>query len=190
MIKFLHRFEETVIGLLLVATTLLVFVEVVLRFFFNEGLLWAQEATLYLSAWMVLIGASWGIREGAHIGVDALVKTFSPSLQKTVTLIALALAMVYCVLFFYGSWVYLSKMKLIAIEMEDIPIEKWKAMLCLLIGFALLGLRMITVAIEVIQGKRLGFGFADEAKESMHLAEEGVEGMPTRRPAEGKEESK
>ncbi|WP_438887285.1 TRAP transporter small permease subunit, partial [Bacillus cereus group sp. Bce037] len=82
--------------------------------------------------------------------VDALVKTFSPSLQKTVTLIALALAMVYCVLFFYGSWVYLSKMKLIAIEMEDIPIEKWKAMLCLLIGFALLGLRMITVAIEVI----------------------------------------
>lgn len=60
MVKFLHRFEETAIGILLVAMTLLVFVEVVLRFVFNTGLFWAQEVTLYMSAWLVLIGASWG----------------------------------------------------------------------------------------------------------------------------------
>lgn len=172
MIRFLHRFEEAAIGLLLVATTLLVFIEVVLRFFFNTGLLWAQEATLYMSAWMVLMGASWGIREGAHIGVDALVKKFSPTMQKAITLTALALCLIYCGLFLYGSWVYLSKMKMIGIEMEDIAIEKWKAMLCLILGFGLLALRILTLGYQVIKGERLGFGFADEAKESMHLVDE------------------
>ncbi|MBV7297555.1 TRAP transporter small permease [Enterovibrio paralichthyis] len=172
MVRLLHRFEEAAIGLLLVSMTLLVFFEVVLRFFFNEGLLWAQELTLYLSAWMVLMGASWGLREGAHIGVDAAVKHLSPQGQKLVTLLALALCLVYCGLFIYGSWVYLSKMKLIGIEMEDLPIEKWKAMSCLLLGFGLLTLRVLTIGYEVATGKRTGFGLVDEAKESMHLAEE------------------
>ncbi|MGF1868736.1 MULTISPECIES: TRAP transporter small permease [Photobacterium] len=171
MIKFLHKFEESAIGLLLVATTLLVFIEVVLRFVFNTGLLWAQELTLYMSAWMVLMGASWGIREGAHIGVDAFVKKLPKSSQKVVTLIALAMCLAYCGMFLYGSWIYLSKMHLIGIEMEDFAIEKWKAMSCLLFGFLLLTLRIVVLAIQVIKGERLGFGFADEAKESMHLAE-------------------
>ncbi|MDD1794301.1 TRAP transporter small permease [Enterovibrio makurazakiensis] len=172
MIRLLHRFEEAGIGLLLVTMTLLVFFEVILRFFFNEGLLWAQELTLYLSAWLVLMGASWGLREGAHIGVDAAVKHLPPSSQKVVTLLALALCLVYCGLFLYGSWVYLSKMKMIGIEMEDMPIEKWKAMSCLILGFGLLALRVCTIAYEVWTGNRQGFGLIDEAQESMHLAEE------------------
>ncbi|WP_434359607.1 TRAP transporter small permease [Parasalinivibrio latis] len=176
MVKFLHRFEETAIGILLVAMTLLVFIEVVLRFVFNTGLFWAQEVTLYMSAWLVLIGASWGVREGAHIGVDAFVKKLPENTHKVVTLAALAMCLVYCGLFLYGSWVYLSKMHLIGIEMEDLPVEKWKAMSCLLIGFALLALRILTLGYQVIKGERLGFGFADEAKESMHLAEEAIEG--------------
>ncbi|MEZ8148155.1 TRAP transporter small permease [Enterovibrio norvegicus] len=172
MVQFLHRFEEAGIGLLLVAMTLLVFFEVILRFFFNEGLLWAQELTLYMSAWLVLMGASWGLREGAHIGVDALVKHLPTGTQKVVTLIALGGCLAYCGLFLYGSWIYLSKMRMIGIEMEDMPIEKWKAMSCLVLGFALLALRVFSLGYEVWTGKRAGFGFIDEAKESMHLAQE------------------
>ncbi|WP_394212723.1 TRAP transporter small permease [Enterovibrio calviensis] len=172
MVRLLHRFEEVGIGLLLVTMTLLVFFEVILRFFFNEGLLWAQELTLYLSAWLVLMGASWGLREGAHIGVDAAIKLLSPSMQKAVTLLALALCLVYCGLFLYGSWIYLSKMQMIGIEMEDLPIEKWKAMSCLVLGFCMLALRVCTIGYEVWTGNRQGFGLFDEAKESMHLAEE------------------
>ncbi|WP_087019148.1 TRAP transporter small permease [Thaumasiovibrio subtropicus] len=172
MIKVLHKIEESLIALLLVATTLLVFYEVVLRFVFNEGLLWAQEATLYLAAWMVLMGASWGIREGAHIGVDAFVKHLPTMTQRVVSLIAITLCLFYCGLFLYGGWVYLSKMKMIGIEMEDLPIPKWQAMTCLIFGFVLLAWRLLVLAYQIVKGERSGFGFADEAKESMHLAEE------------------
>lgn len=68
------KLEETFLSLLLVAMTLLVFVEVVMRFGFNTGIHWAQEMTLLLAAWFVLYGASYGIKVGAHIGVDVFVK--------------------------------------------------------------------------------------------------------------------
>ncbi|MBL4831128.1 MAG: TRAP transporter small permease [Aliivibrio sp.] len=172
LVKILHRFEENTISLLLVSITLLVFIEVILRFVFNTGLLWAQEVTLYLSAWMVLMGASWGVREGTHIGVDAMVKLLPKKGQRIVTLCSIALCLVYCGLFLYGSWVYLSKMKMIAIEMDDLPIEKWIAMSCLIFGFALTGLRLLVIGFQVMKGTRIGFGFADEAKDSMHLADQ------------------
>ena len=172
MKRAIARLEEAIISLLLVAMTLLVFIEVVLRFVFNTGFIWAQEATLYLSAWFVLLGTSYGVKVGAHIGVDALVKLFPPRIRRGVTLAALALCLFYCALFFYGSWIYLSKVRMIGIEMEDLPIPKWMAMNVLLIGFALLAFRFLQLAWAVITGKSDGFHLADEAKESMHLKQE------------------
>jgi TRAP-type C4-dicarboxylate transport system, small permease component len=76
MNTFINKLEEGIISLLLASMTLLVFVEVVMRFGFNIGLMWAQELTLLLSGWLVMFGVSYGIKVGSHIGVDALVKLF------------------------------------------------------------------------------------------------------------------
>ncbi|RQM59906.1 TRAP transporter small permease [Aeromonas enteropelogenes] len=169
MKKLMHQLEEAIIGLLLVSTALLVFLEVVMRFFFDTGLLWAQELTLNLCAWMVLFGASWGVRVGAHIGVDAFIKILPGVWQQRLTLLAVALCLIYCALYFYGTWIYLSKLKMIGIEMEDLPIPRWQAMSILPIGLALLFLRFLNVGIMVWRGQMSGFALADEAKESMHL---------------------
>ena len=48
LMRMLNRAEEGVISLLLVAMTLLVFIEVVMRFGFDSGFLWAQELTLHI----------------------------------------------------------------------------------------------------------------------------------------------
>jgi C4-dicarboxylate transporter DctQ subunit len=72
-VRILNSLEESIIALLLASMTLLVFVEVVMRFGFGVGVMWAQELTLHLSAWMVLFGVSYGIKVGSHIGVYALV---------------------------------------------------------------------------------------------------------------------
>ncbi|CAG9295646.1 TRAP transporter small permease [Celerinatantimonas diazotrophica] len=172
LINWLHHFEERLIGTLLIAMTLLVFVEVILRFGFNTGIEWAQEVTLYLSAWMVLLGASWGIREGAHIGVDAFVKLLPSRQRRIITLIAIVLCLIYCALFIQGSWVYLSKMAKIGIEMDDVPLTKWKAMSVLMIGFVLLAIRFAQLGWAVITGKQDGFVLADEGRDSMHLVDD------------------
>ncbi len=164
--------EEAILSLLLLAMTLLVFAEVVARFGFNAGIHWAQEVTLLLSAWFVLFGASYGVKVGAHIGVDVFAKMLPAGVHRGVTLIAVALCLFYCGLFLYGSWIYLAKMKMIGIELEDLPIPKWTVMTILVIGFALLAIRFLQLGWKVLKGEADGFHFADEAEESMEIARE------------------
>jgi len=170
--RIINQIEETVICLLLASMTLLVFFEVLLRFGFNTGIMWAQEATLHLSAWMVLFGASYGIKVGSHIGVDALVKIMPSRVRKVVSGLSIAACLFYCGLFTKGAWVYLAKMHKIGIELDDMPIPKWIAHSILLIGMVLMAIRLLILLIGIFTGKTEGFKLADEAKESMHLAEE------------------
>ncbi|HHH38984.1 MAG TPA: TRAP transporter small permease [Sedimenticola sp.] len=172
MIKFLHRVEENIIALLLVCMTLLVFIEVVLRFGFGTGYMWSQELTLLLSAWFVLFGISYGLRVGAHIGVDAVVRLLPPRLRRAVSMLAVLLSLVYCGLFFYGSWIYLAKMKKIGIELEDLPIPAWQAHSILLIGLTLFSIRLLEMLWALYRGTGEGFRHTNEAEESLHLAEE------------------
>ncbi|SEG78292.1 TRAP transporter small permease [Marinobacterium lutimaris] len=166
------QIEEAILSLLLVSVTLLVFAEVVARFGFNAGIHWAQEATLLLAGWFVLFGASYGVKVGAHIGVDVFVRMLPNKLHRAVTLLAIALCVVYCILFLIGSWEYVMKMKMIGIELEDIPVPKWTASTILIIGFVLLIIRFLQLGWKVFRGEADGFAFADEAEESMHLANE------------------
>lgn len=201
-LNMVNKFEEGVISLLLVLMTLLVFAEVVMRFGFDTGSLWIQELTLHLSAWFVLFGVSYGIKVGAHIGVDAVVRLLPSTAHRVVSVLAILLCLIYCGLYFYGSWEYLYKMYKIGIGLEDVPVPSfivhlfsdefawdvlridsedpkiplWFAHGILLLGIAMLVIRLCILMWAVIVGKAEGFQFADEAKESMHLAEEGKNG--------------
>jgi C4-dicarboxylate transporter DctQ subunit len=165
--RIVTNVEEGIVSLLLVVMTLVVFVEVILRFGFNTGMIWADELVLHLSAWMVLLGASYGVKVGSHIGVDVVVRLLPAAARRIVTLFAIALCLIYCWLFIQGSWVYLQKVHRIGIELEDLPIEKWLAHSILLIGFVLLAIRFLLLGWHVLQGKSDSFGFADEAKDAL-----------------------
>ncbi len=169
MLRILNRAEEAIISLLLLATTILVFVDVVMRFGFGTGFMWSQELTLHMSAWMVLFGTSYGVKVGSHIGMDAFVRLFPSKGRRILTGLACILALSYCGLILYGSYFYLLKMHKIGIFLEDMEIEAWKAHSILLIGFVMITIRLSIVLYNVIVGKADGFKHADEAKESMEI---------------------
>ncbi|WP_136796706.1 MULTISPECIES: TRAP transporter small permease [Desulfosediminicola] len=170
--RILNRTEEAVISLLLVLTTLLVFVDVVMRFGFNTGFMWSQELTLHMSAWFVLFGTSYGLKVGSHIGMDAFVKLFPRKGRRILSGIAAIIGIVYCGLILYGSWIYLAKMKMIGIDLEDVPIPTWIAHSMLLVGFTFITIRLLQILWSIITDQSDGFKHADEAKESMEIAEE------------------
>ena len=172
MMKFINRLEDILIGLLLVSVTLLVFAEVVLRFGFNTGIHWAQEVTLLLSAWMILLGGAWAVREQSHICVDALVERVNPKYKKWILLTAVGICLLYCAIFLYGSWVYLGKMQMIGIELDDVPLQRWVAESVLVIGFGLLALRLVELGVKVWRGEAHGFHVHNNALVEEHIAEE------------------
>ncbi len=170
--RIINGLEEAIIAGLLATMTLLVFFEVVMRFGFNTGFMWAQELTLHLSFWMVLFGVSYGIKVGSHIGVDALVKTLPAKARRIVSGVAVVCCLAYCGLFIKGGWTYLVMVHMIDIELEDMPIPKWVAHSILIIGMVMIAMRLLQLLWEIVTGKTDSFKLVDEAEESLHLAEE------------------
>lgn len=170
-IKVLNKLEEGVLSLLLVFATLLVFADVVARFVFNTGWLWSQELTLHLSAWFVLIGASYGIKMGSHIGVDAVVRLLPDRAHRVVAAIAVLLSLAYCGFYLAGAYSYLRIVWITGITLEDIPVPQWLAHSILPLGLSFLVIRLLLLLWSVVTGKSFGFTFANEAKHSMQLAQ-------------------
>jgi len=167
--KIVDRLEEGVIALLLGAMTLLTFVQVVLRYVFEEGITWGLEATEYMFGWLIFLGMSYGVKKGAHIGVDAAVKLLPRRGQQIAGALGAAACMVYAGVICYGAWVYVAKLQMIGINAQDIPVQRWILVGVLPLGFALLGLRFLQVFVRILMGRQTGLGLADEAADAMKL---------------------
>lgn len=104
--RIVNEIEETAIALILGLMTLLTFINVVLRYGFNTGIIWGLEAVTFLFAWLVLFGVSYAVKVTAHLGVDALINLFSPPVRRTLALITAAICISYAFLVFKGAWDY------------------------------------------------------------------------------------
>ena len=109
--------------------TLVTFSQVVARYVFNTGFVWALELTTFMFAWMVLFGMSYGVKVSAHLGVDAFVKLFGAGPRRIFGLIAVAAGLAYAGILFIGSWTYVGKLYQIGIEAVDLPVPRWIVMI-------------------------------------------------------------
>ncbi|OIQ33638.1 MAG: hypothetical protein BM562_01050 [Alphaproteobacteria bacterium MedPE-SWcel] len=82
---FIRRLEETLIVFLLGGMTLLKFANVIARYVFNSNILWALELTVYLFAWLVLLGAAYALATAFFHAYTH--RTLSEAGKLTVTLL-------------------------------------------------------------------------------------------------------
>ncbi|WP_415920309.1 TRAP transporter small permease [Tateyamaria sp. SN6-1] len=104
--RFVHELEETMIALLLAGMTIVTFINVVLRYGFNTGLIWGLEMVTFLFSWLILFGVSYAVKITANLGVDAVTNLFSPPVRRVLALIAGAICVVYAFLLLKGAWDY------------------------------------------------------------------------------------
>lgn len=104
--SFVDRIEETLIAFLLGAMTLLTFANVIARYVFNSNILWALELTVFMFAWLVLLGASYAVKKGAHLGVDAVVNMLPRGPRRVLALIVVLICIFYSFLLLKGAWDY------------------------------------------------------------------------------------
>lgn len=100
------RIEPAFIALTLGLMTAVTFANVVARYVFNANILWALETTVFLFAWLVLLGASHGVKISAHIGVDLILNMAAPGLRKALALFSAGCCLAFSGLFTYGAFEY------------------------------------------------------------------------------------
>ena len=99
------KLEETLIALILGAMTAITFANVIARFM-NSNILWALELTVFLFAWLVLLGASYAVKMHAHLGVDVILNILPDGVRRIVSLFAAGCCIAFSLLLLKGAYDY------------------------------------------------------------------------------------
>ncbi|MFD2828993.1 TRAP transporter small permease [Corticicoccus populi] len=80
--KILARVENTFITVAIIASTSVLFINIILRYFFDANTTWADEFVRYSMIWIAFIGMAVCFRHDIHFGVDLFIDSVSKQMKK------------------------------------------------------------------------------------------------------------
>lgn len=109
--KFLDNFEGYVCVVMLIAMSIIVFMQVICRFILKSSLPWSEEASRYLLVWVSFLGGAYGVRRGAHLGVEAVILMLPKKLRSFVELLSMVIGIALCgIILKYGVDIVITQM--------------------------------------------------------------------------------
>jgi TRAP-type C4-dicarboxylate transport system permease small subunit len=101
--KVLTFFEEWTLFITVMAALVALFVNVVLRYGFNQSLAWSEELVREVIIYTTFIGCSAAVKNRSMIRIDASVQLF-PKLKTALTLFSNFVVMIFAALMIYYGW--------------------------------------------------------------------------------------
>lgn len=95
---------EAACALMMAAMVVLVFGNVLMRYFFNSGWLISEEISRWLFVWMVFMGAIVVMRERGHMGTDMVIIRLPAKVQRLCLVVAQVIMLYITWLMLTGSW--------------------------------------------------------------------------------------
>ncbi|PLT30624.1 TRAP transporter small permease [Peribacillus deserti] len=102
--RFLEQLLNIIMAAALAIMVVLVFGNVVLRYFFNSGITWSEEMSRYLFVWLTFLGSIGAYQNKEHLGVDMMVKRLPRHVKRFVLVVSDLLIIFVLVLLLDGSW--------------------------------------------------------------------------------------
>ncbi|MDW7660502.1 MAG: TRAP transporter small permease [Bacillota bacterium] len=99
-----NKVEEVVLISSLVFTVILIFIQVIMRYVFNNSLSWSEELARYIFIWQIWMGASVGIRMNEQIRVEIILKKLSIRNGKILDIIAKVILFSFCIFLIYNGF--------------------------------------------------------------------------------------
>ena len=131
-------------------------INVVLRYLFSIGSVWAQELEWHLLVPLILFGCSYAMRHGEHVRVDIVYGRFSEKTKTVVDLFSALLLVAIAALFIWYSLHYVQQAYVIDEGSPDpggIP-HRYLLKGLLPVGFALLLVQAIASALASLEKLR------------------------------------
>lgn len=182
--KTVNRVEENLLIFALISIMVVAFGQVIARYGFNTGWSAALEYNTVAFSWLILMGMSFGIKHGTHLGVDIILNSVSTRAGKALSLLGATLCMFYGLILLDSAWLamlgvevrggaieYWAKMYKIGIGAEelrypaifeqwfgfgirDMRVDRWLILLILPISLAMLVFRSLQAFVAIWTGKR------------------------------------
>ncbi|MDF3000639.1 MAG: TRAP-type C4-dicarboxylate transport system, small permease component [Bacillota bacterium] len=147
----LEIFEKNVVGYATIAMVLIMFINVVLRNFFQSGLVWGNEVSSYLNILAVYIAVSAGFKYGSHVGISVVVDYVIPrKLRKGTSVLTNLISLSFCILILYMGCRMMSAQMASGQSSPVISLPLWVVYGFLTLGMLLSAIRIIMEIIKII----------------------------------------
>jgi len=147
LLATIHRIENGILVLLLVAMIALAGSQITLRNLFDSGIGWADPLLRVLVLWVGMFGAMIATQQDKHIRIDLLSRYLAPAWRRRTARLNNLFSTVVCALLTWhsGRFVY-HEWQDGATLLGDIPV--WLAESILPIGFAVIALRFALMLLR------------------------------------------
>ena len=136
---------------LALAIVVLMATNVVLRYLFSYGSVWAQELEWHLLAPLILFAIAYALQKGEHVRVDVLYARFSPRGKGVVHVIEALLCLAISIIIVLLSFKYVEQSYVIGEQSADPGglTHRWLLKALIPAGFVLVALQSVA---EIVKG--------------------------------------
>ena len=145
--------ETTFVAVAIASASILLFVNVVMRYVFLAALSWAEEVTMYLIVWLVFVGGSVTLRTVGHISIDLLPLALSEAGARRLRIFVCAAMLVFFAAFFYYSGQHTLRVMATGQITPVLEAPMWLTYLAMPVGSLLMGIRTAQILYRAVVGE-------------------------------------
>ena len=142
--KLLDEYFEIAIGCVLISLmTIIIFIQVVMRYVFQNSLVWSEELARYIFIWLIYLGLSYGAKMMKHIKIDAALSLFPKMARPYVVILGDILFLAFALFIIATSLEIVQKQLILGQTSPALQVPMWTVYAAPLVGFTLTAIRQI-----------------------------------------------
>ncbi|PAV28351.1 hypothetical protein CIL05_17095 [Virgibacillus profundi] len=102
--NIVFRFLRLIVTIMLLVLSIVVFAQIISRYFFESPLVWSEELAILMMVWITFLGSVLILDKFEHISVDFLVNQFNERIQSIIFIIGYLLVLMLNIVFVIGGW--------------------------------------------------------------------------------------
>lgn len=145
-----ERYEKEFITWLMIIMSALIFLQVIMRYVFNNSLSWSEELTVFISTYMIWVAGSFAIKKDAHLRITLFIDMLG---EKSRVIAYILIDVIWLLFSFYMIYLGEKMVRMSFINKRISPamqVPMWIIYAALLIGSFLMCLSLITKICERI----------------------------------------
>ena len=147
-----EKLELSIFVILMTLMTIIIFVQVIMRYVMKNSLVWSEELARYLFIWLIYLGISYGAKCMKHIKIEDALGLFPIAFRPKVVLIGDFVFFMFSVFISYTAFTIVLKQLKLGQESPAMNMPIWIIYAAPMVGFGLTAIRLIqTILYRVKQ---------------------------------------
>lgn len=138
-----EKFEEYFLVVTMAIMVMIIFLQIVMRYVFNNSLTWSEEITRYIFLWQIWVGVSYAVKASKHIRVEIIKDFLSERGKFIIDIIATLIWLAFGIFLCYRAGIVTSKVYTSGQLAPATQISMWIPYASVFVGSGLMILRLL-----------------------------------------------